>query len=277
MDELAIGVMLLALLFGGGDDEDAGGGDDLIPAEPFCVPINGVPYVWNPATQKCVPAINIPGVVVPDPDEPPPPPKVPADWIRDDYPKSGRIFQVSPGWIFLGTGQKRIAFQAIADKAYTVAREHGQSHAEALAYASDRANVGSNRLAYFRGIQCEPFNDKLYATYGYGEQAMPAPSGRAIRLLPQHADNRARMINGQPLIRSIRLRTPNDQDKGNGTAAPGAPSGHFEALWLPEIDGEHLWLTGQVRTLGGGPPKVITDLGWDNRSGVIPASLQWGC
>lgn len=273
MDELlTLGVILLAFL--GGEDDEKKPPD----RDPFCPPgPQGQIFVWDAVNRRCVPFT--PGTPEPPetPDEPAPDPKVPGEWIRDDWPKDGRIFQVTSGWQFLGTGAKRVAFNAITDAAYRAAIEHGQTHAQALEFASDRGHTGSNRMAYFQAIQCDPFNDALYGTYGYGPQAMPASSGRAIRMLPQHADNRTRMLNGEQLIRSIRLRTPNDQGKGNGTAAGGAPSGHFEALWLPEIDREHLWTTGQIRVSKSGPPKVIKDLGWANRSGPLPGNIVWGC
>ncbi len=256
--EIGIGLAFLMLLFGGKKK-----------------PPEIDPKIYIPA----VPAPQKPDEPPKDPDPPKPDPKAIADLIRDDWPKDGRIFKVSSGYQFLGKPpgtSKPIVYRAIADKAYRVAKEHGRSNDAALAYAKQIAGVGSNRLAYFHAIQCDAWNDQLYGTFGYGPKAMPSQHGRAIRLLPQHADNVARMLQGQAPIRSILLRTPNDAGKGNGIAAGGAPKGHFEALWLPEIDGEHMWLTGQIRVFTAGPPKLIDDLGMEDASGA-PKGQSWGC
>lgn len=218
----------------------------------------------------------IPGVII-DPYSPPqPPPDTPDPAIKDvvdDYPTAGKLYQIGKGDLFLGT--HGIAFKAIAQEAYKLATADGHNHDAALAYAKEVANA-SARSTYLQAIQCEPWNDQLYGTFGYGEQAVPAPSGRAIRLYPQHAPNLAQLQAGLPPVRSIRLRTPNDKRKGNGTAAPGAPSGHYELLWLPPIDLDHMKATGQVRTFRTGPPAFIAERAFIDKSG-LDGWHEWGC
>lgn len=209
---------------------------------------------------------------VPEPNKPTPPGI--AD-ITDDYPTDDRYYQVVEGDTGLGDGTHSITYRAIMQRAYLVAKEDGMDNAAALTWAKARAN-GANRLAYWKAIQCLPWNDRHYGTFGYGKQAWPGPNGRAIRLLPQHADNRA-LIGGQLApVRSIQLRTPNDKGKGNGLAASGAPKGHLEFLFLPAIDADHLRTTGQVRTFSDGPPQWVRQLGTNDRSGA-PAGIEWGC
>jgi hypothetical protein len=281
MDEALIGLALL-LLFGGGsekqpDEPEEPDDDEPKRDTPFCAPTVYGPMVWDPNLKRCVPYGGPTDPDAPDPVEPPVEPSNIDDFIRPDYTKDGTVFQVQQGWIFGGVGSKRILFQAIADKAYRVAIEHGKGHDEALAYAQSIAGNQQNRNAYFRAILCEPFNDRLYGTYGYGEVAIPGPNGRSIRLLPQHADNIARMRAGESPIRSIRLRTPQDAGKGNAFAFPGAPSGHLEAIYLPLINGAYMWATGGIAIVNDSFPKAIADLGWLNRSGQLPASIEWGC
>ena len=113
-------------------------------------------------------------------------------------------------------------------------------------------------------------------TYGYGDQARAAPeSKRAIRLLPQHADNLARLRNGKRAIREMNYGKPTD--RANGIRRSGGGS-NFETLYLP---GVNLRLIAEEERLkiGGGtwpdgtskrhPPKWVIDLGVKDRSKSI--------
>lgn len=226
---------------------------------------------------------HLPGVIDPPKPQPDPIAPIPAepggpeiDKWTDIYPTDGRFYQVKVGDTLLGTSAKRsITKRAVSQKAYLVAKQHGLSDAEALQYATERSGA-DNRLTYFHAIQCDRWNDELYGTFGYGPQAVPSQHGRAIRMLPQHQKNSARLRSLDAPVRSILLRSTNDRGKGNGFAAPGAPRGHLEFLWLPEIDGDHLWTTGQVRVFSGGPPPFVQQLGIVDASGA-PDGVAWGC
>lgn len=291
MDEAAP-LLALLLLFGlGGKKTD--------PADPNApVPQPGGPgscppgQRWNFRQSRCINVSCPPGTVLAPgtglcitPDgpvpEPPAPPSEPenVDDIIDDYPTDGAFFQVSPGWIFSGVPSsgngKRILYDAVAQRAFLVARDAmGMNVDQARAWARTVANVQENRAALMRGIMRDPWNDQLYATLGYSALASPDTcTKRAIRLLPQHANNAQRLRDGVAPIRSIRMGTPGGS---NGLAAQGAPSGNFELLWINPIDQEHLRLTKQVRVLMTGPPEFVRELGIFDMSGA-PANTEWGC
>ena len=224
------------------------------------------------------PYVFVPGVPEPQqpqqpqqPDQPPPDAPWPAIF-RPDYPTAGRFYKVVSGDTFLG---KSIAFKVLAGVMYKAARAAGDSHEVALDKASAFANA-QNRVAYTRAIEGDAWNDHNYGTFGYGPSAMPNPTTRrAIRLLPQNADNAARLAAGQRPIRSVLLSTPNNAGQGTGVKAPGAPGGHLEVLWLPDVDGAAAYATGQVVVDRSGPPAWVTSLGVDDRSGA-PAGTKWG-
>jgi hypothetical protein len=289
MDEALI--LLALLLLGGGKTKTV-----VLPPGPVNpnLPRQCEPGMrWSIQLDRCVQILcpdgsvrdEASGLCIPK-DGPVPEPELPdvgdVDAILDDYPTDNAFFKVSSGWIFSGvpssSNPKRILYDAIAQRAFLVGRNTlGMNDDQARAYGKSVASQQSNRSALMSGIQREPWNDQLYGTYGYSSLAAPdACTGRAIRLLPQHADNAQRMRDGLAPIRSIQLRTPNDKKKGNGLAAPGAPKGNFEVIWINPIDAPHLAETGQVRVLMAGPPQWIKVRGIDDRSGA-PANTKWGC
>lgn len=156
----------------------------------------------------------------------------------------------------------------------------------AQAFARRVANNIGNRVKYINAIQCSGWNDALYGTYGYGQNAAPAPTGRAIRLLPQHPNNLRRLRELRKPIRNIRLGTTNDQGKGNALGVDGSLRGNFELLWLPAIDIKTLWEsdgdevsmdgpTWQDGTRATVPPPWVQQLGIE-----VPAEVNrtdWGC
>ncbi len=262
-----IALMLFAL--GGGDDDDVpppGDDDPNKPGRDLPPPPGG--------DDPNKPGRDLPDVD--DPDEPPPPPRATGELadIRVTYPEAGRVYQVVSGDTgALSAANNGIAHRAIATTMYREAMRRGLSHADALGIASSSAQ--SHRTKYWLAIEGDAWNDRLYGTFGYGPQAMPNPATkRAIRLLPQNADNVARLAAKQAPIRSILLSTPNNAKQGTGKAAPGAPSGHFELLWLPAINVQAMW-DGQLVVDISGPPQWVRALGVIDRSGA-PAGTKWG-
>jgi hypothetical protein len=263
MDELLIGLGFW-LLFSGKDDKAPTPEDHWIPG------------VGEPPNPNAEPDPN----EEPDPDKPTPtifvpPPKAKPDLpgTLDDYPTAGALYKVTQG--DTGLGKQGIAGKAVAQAAYSAAVADGMTHEEALGFAS--AARGLNISKYWAAIQGHLFNDRLYATYGYGPKAVPNPTTkRALRLLPMHADNLSLLAQGLAPQRSITLSTKANAGQGTGKTAPGAAGGNLELLFLPSIDTATLLATGgQVLVVGRDMPKWLVDLGWLDRSGA-PAGTKWG-
>lgn len=286
MDEAAP-LLALLLLFG------LGGKKKEEPTPEVCPPRSR----WDAELGRCVVGACLPPnmldrngrcITMDGPIVEPPPPVIDPDptdidELVDDYPTDGKLFQVSSGYIFSGvpsaSNGKRILYNAVAQRAFLVARDElGMSEAAASTWARDVARNQENRAAMMRGIMREPWNDQLYGTFGYksGVASPDACTKRAIRLLPQNADNVDRLRSNQAPIRSIQFGSPNAAGNGNAYAAPGAPTGHLELLWINPIDVDHLKATKQVRILMTGPPEWIRELGIENRSNA-PAGTVWGC
>lgn len=193
---------------------------------------------------------------------------------EDGRPLPGHFYQVRRGDAFLG--RDGIAGQAI----YNAALAAGASDAQAR-WLRDR---GALRLQYLDAILCSGWNDALYGTWGFGRKAHAGPHGRSIRLLPMHADNRARIIRGEPPLRNIQLQTP--ADTGKGTAKPlRTDAGRaFEYLWLPPLDPDALE-QGVIQTEGIAwdngdpgywPPPDVTDLGVAGEIGLTVSGCKGG-
>lgn len=267
--------------------------DHNIPPWPDCPP--ELPDL-NLAAQRC--EEPPPPPPPPKPDEPPPfnpddfetPPGV-------DYPTPGTLLQVRYGDRLAGkfhpqnTGSdedgqalRSIAYMTLLTAGYMAGKEvGGMSHEEALDFASKVAHDNNNRIEYIQLIQCSPWNDALYTTYGFGPKAWESPAGRALRFLPQHYDNRARLVRGQAPRRNITLGSSADKNAGTGT---GQKSGerNFSYIWLPKINLQMLWDSDGTEITTQGiqwedgsngimPPPQVLAYGVDN----VPEAVSWGC
>lgn len=258
-----------------------------IPPWPDCP--EDLPY-FNVAAQECEeppapppePEPDEPGPFDPGPYETPP---------TADYPTPGTLMQVRYGDILLGTkspksGQGRsIAYTTLLTAGWMAAKEFGGvGDDEAGEFARLVANDNQNRVEYVQLIQCSPWNDALYATFGFGPQSWESPAGRALRFLPQHYDNRTRLMLGKAPRRNIALGTPADKDAGTAFGQNQSER-NFAYLWLPKINLQLLWETGgqEVTTEGVSwpdgsngimpPPQVVAAYGVEN----VPGSVAWGC
>ena len=229
----------------------------------------------------------------------------------DYYPSPGSLMQVRLGDRLLGTWSetnedfdiygnrlRSIAYTTLLTAGWLAATQFGgldpdepgisaaeseRRAQEAAEFAQRVAYDDGNRVEYVQLIQCSPWNDALYATYGYGPQAWQSPVGRALRFLPEHYNNRARIANGQKPRRNISLGTV--ADKGSGNAFGMDPDQRaFAYLWLPRINLKILWdSNGRDVTTAGTewddgssgimPPPIIAQLGADG----VPGSVAWGC
>jgi len=198
-----------------------------------------------------------------------------------EWPEPGQFYQVRGSD---NQSMLRISSRALFQAAYKAAQEvGGLDQQAAIQFANDFRSNGTRQANFANDIQCESWNDAVYSTYGFGDKAQRAPSGRAMRLLPQHADNLDRLRNGQRPRR--RQRFGKETDRENGIRRTGSGSKH-ELLYIPGIDLEVLWNEQRVE-LGGqwpdgaskaNPPTWVLDLGVKDLSGTIPkGNILRGC
>jgi hypothetical protein len=250
------------------------------------------------ANGDCVPAVVVPPPVdEPDVIEVPDGPiDDPNDYIKP-YPTGGNFYQVVHGDYAYGEDATHsIVFRYLWTEAFLAAKQFGgKTDAEANTFAGNVARDNDLRVeAWTTIIGCSGANDLAYATWGYNPNNDPDPAytGRVIRLVPQHPDNRARLLNGQGLARCIRLGT--QATKGNGNGVRVGPSGEcysYELLWLPQLNREALWESGGATlktedgetwsdgTSRGLPPPFVTDRKFYAYPGSIPDPTPkiWGC
>lgn len=212
-----------------------------------------------------------------------PPAPIAVEELEDVYPTPGRFYQVRQGDFFNGTNPDHsIVYRALLSAGYLAAKNLGGFDDEAAsAYARSVANNSAARAIYRKMILCVPFNDENYSTYGYGPNAAVGPHGRGIRLVPVHADNRARLADGLPAMRLITLGKPSDE----GNLLHTGSGDDYEYLWLPALNLSKLWAGGSWddRITSDGvtwedgssqfnpPPEVHT------ATQLLPAGVSWGC
>lgn len=214
-----------------------------------------------------------------------------------DYPTPGTLLQVRYGDRLLGTysvenqgadaeGQalRSIAYTTLLTAGFMAAQDHGGLDDEGAAeFAREVAYDGTNRVDYTQLIQCNPWVDALYTTFGFGSKAWESPAGRALRFLPMHYDNRERLTQGLSPRRNVELGEPSDRGTGNGNGQDSKER-NFAYIWLPKINLKRLWESGGVEvttddvswsdgTNGIMPPPEVMDYGVEN----VPASVAWGC
>lgn len=220
----------------------------------------------------------------PDPEPEPEPDPEPEDHtpaiddiVNPDWPVPGHFYRVRQG----DNGLK-VAKRALADAAYRAGKDlHGMTVNDARSFASQISGKASLQYAYLDAITCEAWNDATVTTFGYGNLTRPAPgSRRAIRFVPQHANNVKRLRQGKPALREMHFGTAADHD--NGKRRTGRAGGEFETLYMPGVDLEALG-EGELK-LGGGkwpdgsskrhPPKWVLALGVKDRSKSVPTGKR---
>lgn len=230
---------------GDGDESDEGYGGDATGDS-----LGGTPTSKKPPklVVPAAPGVQTPkkGALIADGFE--------SELHEKDYPTPGYFYQVKNGDMFGGElSQKSISYRSLLSAGYQTAIDHGASPDGATTFARSVAQSAANRTIYTQAIQCVAVNDAAYGTWGYGDDARAAPHGRAVRLMKYHADNRARLVAGKPLLRNIALgdwKTPGDR---SGLPLEPEFAESYEFLLLPRIDLEHLWTTGEVRISGWNP------------------------
>lgn len=193
-------------------------------------------------------------------------------------PTPGYFYQAIEGERFLGDDGilARALYQAVLDAAKAKGWSTNKAQARAAALAADV----KARVAYLSIVQCGPWNDAMYGTWGYGEHDLAAAHGRAIRLIARHDRVYDRLAEGQAPIRTLDRGVPSDKGKGTATGAGDMP----ELLWLPPLRSDALldanrsrqvvaeglvWADGSSKY---NPPPAVQELGIEN----APAG-PWGC
>lgn len=193
-------------------------------------------------------------------------------------PTPGYFYQVVAAERFLGDDGilARALYQAVLD----AAKAKGWSTTKAKARAAALAADVKARVTYLSIVQCGPWNDAMYGTWGYSDQDLPAAHGRAIRLIARHDRVYERLADGQAPIRTLDRGAPADKGKGTATGAGDMP----ELLWLPALRSDALldanrsrqvvaeglvWADGSSKY---NPPPAVQELGIEN----APAG-PWGC
>lgn len=176
------------------------------------------------------------------------------DRVKDTStnPRAGMMYQVVQGDIFLGQNpRKSIAYRGLLSNAFIAAQWQGWSTAKSSEFADGVASDPNLRKDFYDLILCASINDALYGTWGYGSSNVPGPHGRAIRLLPQNADNLQRAAMKQPLIRNVRIGSFNNPGDGSGTAIESGLR-KFPWLFMPKINANSLLLDRVIKPQEGG-------------------------
>jgi hypothetical protein len=253
MDEEIIGIGVLLLLLLGKKEEKGTGPDGLKPPGPT------PPRPPEP----------------PEPTEPTEPEQTPgASDIIDVYPTPGHFYQVVSGDFLY-----RIASRSLRSAGFLAAREWlGMNDSNANAFASDFADSAQRQQQYLDMILCAAWNDATITTHGIdGSKTRRNPqTQRGIRLVPKHADNFSRLVNGQRPQRLMHFGKPSDRVNEQMRTGSGS---NFELMWLPGLS---LKAIAESRTLklGGGkwpdgtsranPPRWIMRLGVADRTNSMP-------
>lgn len=274
-NELGIGAIigLLLLLFSGKKKE-----------EEEIIPVNIIPDALPDVDDTDVPSRTDDGVD-PPPDEEEKDIGPPLPQIVDPYPRPATFYQVKSGDFGYG-----IASRFLRSAGFLAAKEiGGLDDAAANDFGKEVAKRVGLQKKVWRAISCNGWNDALVTTYGWKGTSQPlAPTGRVVRLVPQHADNLARLSNGQTPLRNMKWLTPAAKGKGGGVGADSSMRS-FEQLWLPGVNLQALWDSdGTVLEFGGGewgnsgaskklPPPWVLDLGARYVQGVKPSVDTFGC
>lgn len=265
-NELGAGAIigLLLLLFAGGKKKE----EEITPV-----------VIIPPEDETDVPSRTDDGDKPEKKDDGPPLPE-----IIDPYPRPATFYPVKNGDFGYG-----IAKRYLASAGFLAAKDAGLDDDAARAFGSDVSKRVGLQKKVWRAISCNGWNDALYTTYGWAGKSQPlAPTGRVVRLTPQHADNLARLGHGEPPLRNMRWKSPADKGKGNGFGVDNSLRQH-EQLWLPGCNLKLLWDSdGNTLEFGGGdwgnsgkskilPPPWVRELGVRMMQGTNVTTQTFGC
>lgn len=219
----------------------------------------------------------------PTPVGPNPGPEDLPEYYNDENPDPGKFYQVTSGGSD-AKGLLNIAKRYAITSLFLAARNAGGlSVADAIEWAeanAPRSNAEIGEWADY--ILCTAWNDVHYGSNRVAAKNRRGPHGRGIDLVPQHADNWRRILDGRNTLRNVRLHaggdvgTPRNESQGDKK---------LPLLWMPRLDDEVLWTTnGSVLRAGGPwangasfffPPPIVLSRSIDDPTN---ANLGiWGC
>lgn len=216
-------------------------------------------------------------------------PKGPNPKIRDldayynaDWPDPGKFYPVSGQD---SDGLYGITWRWFFTCLYLAAKNAGGLDDEAAReWASERVGPkGAAQAERADFVLCAAWNDIVYGSYAVASKNRRGPHGRGIDLVPQHADNWARIGQRKRVRRNVYLetsgtvRTPRNAGQGNAK---------LPLLWMPRLSDQVLWDSdGQTLKAGGTwadgssmvfPPPVVMNLGIDDATDSADLDV-WGC
>jgi hypothetical protein len=204
------------------------------------------------------------------------------DFYNDENPDPGKFYQVTAGGQD-AKGLLNIARRWALTSLYLAARNAGGlSQDDAIAWAEARAPATKDAGEWADYILCVAFNDVHYGSFRVASKNRRGPHGRGIDLVPQHADNWARILAGRNTLRNVRLHgagevgTPRNEGKGDKK---------LPLLWMPRLSDAILWESdGQVLRAAGTwadgssyffPPPIVMARAVDDETDA--ALGAWGC
>lgn len=205
--------------------------------------------------------------------------------LIDPYPTGGRFYQVVLGDTFGGkSGTRSIAYRYLLSEGFRSAQLGGLSGSEAASFAKHVAASAARRNKSIKLLGCSGWNDGLYATFAFSSKSLPSATGRAIRLLPRHADNKQLLLAGEDPKRNINMAYEGAASRLSRGADSSLRS--FEFLWMPALNLERLWTSGGTDITVTGmdwsdgstkamPPPEIVELGFYDGSGL--EETTFGC
>lgn len=211
-------------------------------------------------------------------------PGPPMSELVDVYPTPAHFYRVQKGDYGYG-----IAYKYLRSAGFIAATEWGQADGlTANAFGKQVASSVAHQKTVWRWISCNGWNDATVTTYGWKSKSQPlAPTGRVVRLVPQHANNLQRLGAKQPALRTMKWGNPSWKGTGKGYSATNDHG--FENLWLPGLDLKTLWDSdGTLLLVGGGdwgnsgmtkalPPPWVLKLGVTFAAGAVPDTNDFGC
>jgi hypothetical protein len=218
------------------------------------------------------------------------------DDIVKPVPRGGNFWKWRQGWTLFGTKigspdkAGSVAYTLMRWEAFESAKQYGgMDDTAAWAWVNSRKydKKPALRVQVANVVLCCGWNDATAGTYGYcGPIAIankvcpatmenhPGPHGRAIRPLPQHTDQIARLKAGKAAARVVTIGNPGSAGDGSSHTAQGAPGGQLPTIWCPRFNREVLWTSGGLTFTTEGldaagtalPPQWVLDRGVEDYS-----------